>query len=385
MVNPSPCRPNRSSPALEVRRLCKSYGATRVLCDLDLDVMDGELLVLLGPSGCGKTTLLRIISGLVSPDAGTVSQWGRDITHLPAHKRDMGLVFQNYALFPHLDVSANVAFGLRMRKVPKQEITQQVLHALEIVHLAGLDRRRISQLSGGQQQRVALARALVLCPTLLLMDEPLSNLDAKLRASVRVEIAQIQKEMGITTILVTHDQLEAMTMADRIILMQNGAIEQASRPTDVYNYPATTFVAEFVGSPSINMFNAHVDAWGARLPQVQALLPTALLSACLKDDLSPERVPGGEYLLAVRPEDVELARGAEVAGALACGTVTYVEPLGSETLVHLRVDEKAVVARLPCTVTHLRSQDQVGFSFRPNSCHLFDHTTRRRAGVFPSL
>jgi putative spermidine/putrescine transport system ATP-binding protein len=229
-------------------RLEKRFGAgPPAVASLSLEVPRGELLGLLGPSGCGKTTTLRMIGGLTDSTGGRVVVGGRDVTGLPPHKRDMGIVFQNYALFPHMTVAGNVAFGLEMRKVARADIAQRVARALSMVHLAGLEGRRPRELSGGQQQRVALARALVIEPSILLLDEPLSNLDAKLREEMRGEIRDIQRRLGITTIFVTHDQVEALAMCDRIAVMRAGLLEQIGTPFEIYEQPATPFVADFVG------------------------------------------------------------------------------------------------------------------------------------------
>ena len=226
----------------------KRFGAAApAVADLSLAVEQGELLALLGPSGCGKTTTLRMIAGLMEATAGRIVVAGRDVTALPAHKRDMGIVFQNYALFPHMTVAGNVAFGLEMRALPRATIRDRVASALDLVRLGHLAARRPRELSGGQQQRVALARALVIEPSILLLDEPLSNLDAKLRDEMRTEIRDIQQRLAITAIFVTHDQVEALAMCDRIAVMRAGAVEQLGTPADIYERPASLFVADFVG------------------------------------------------------------------------------------------------------------------------------------------
>ncbi len=237
-----------SSPAfLSLRGLTKRYDKTIVVNGLDLDVAQGELLGFLGPSGCGKTTCLRMIAGLTPTTSGTIAVNGRDLTHVPTHERDMGVVFQSYALFPHMNVSKNVAFGLEMRKVSGSEAEKRVEEAIAMVRLAGRQNHKPAQLSGGQQQRVALARALVVRPSILLLDEPLSNLDAKLRDEMRTEIRDIQQRLGITAIFVTHDQGEALTMCDKIAVMYQGKLEQLGTPADLYERPKTPFVASFVG------------------------------------------------------------------------------------------------------------------------------------------
>ncbi|QIM17458.1 ABC transporter ATP-binding protein [Leucobacter insecticola] len=234
---------------LSIRQLKKTYPKTTApaVNDVNLDVQQGDLVALLGPSGCGKTTTLRMVAGLLEPTAGQIFVDGKDVVSIPVHKRGMGMVFQSYALFPHLTVEENVAFGLQMLRVPRAEVGVRSLEALEKVQLSHLKGRRPAELSGGQQQRVALARALVTNPTLLLLDEPLSNLDAKLREAMRREIRSIQQETGTTTLFVTHDQDEALDMADRIAILNNGVIEQYDTPTAIYENPATMFVANFVG------------------------------------------------------------------------------------------------------------------------------------------
>lgn len=240
---------------LVLKDLSKQYGSTQVVKNLNLTIEQGELVSLLGPSGCGKTTTLRMIAGLLNPTSGSISIDGNDITKVPTHKREIGLVFQNYALFPHLSIFENVAYGLKRKKVPKDEIKSRVTKVLESVQLTGYEERMPSQLSGGQQQRVALARSLVLNPSIILFDEPLSNLDAKLRQHLRVEIRELQKEHGFTALFVTHDQEEAMVISDRIAVMNNGDISQLGTPIEIYNEPSNSFVANFIGET--NMINVE--------------------------------------------------------------------------------------------------------------------------------
>jgi putative spermidine/putrescine transport system ATP-binding protein len=232
---------------LSIRGLTKRYGEFAAVEGLDLEVPKGELVAFLGPSGCGKTTSLRMIAGLVPATSGRIVVGGQDLTDTPPYRRDMGLVFQSYALFTHMSVARNIAFGLEMRKVAKDEIARRVKEAIALVHLTGKEDDRPGQLSGGQQQRVALARALVVRPSILLLDEPLSNLDAKLRDEMRNEIRDIQKRLGITAIFVTHDQVEALTMCDKVVVMNQGRLEQAGTPVELYESPKTAFVASFVG------------------------------------------------------------------------------------------------------------------------------------------
>ncbi len=245
---PSPAGDSAEGAYLSLRGLTKAYGAAAPAVDrLDLDVRRGELMGLLGPSGCGKTTTLRMIAGLIEPSAGAIVRQERDLTRIPTHQRNAGFMFQSYALFPHMSVAQNVAFGLKLRRLARGEIERRVAAALRLVKLEELGPRRPRELSGGQQQRVALARALVIEPDFLLLDEPLSNLDAKLREEMRNEIRDIQQRLGITTVLVTHDQTEALSLCDRIAILREGRVEQIGAPLEVYEHPATRFVAGFVG------------------------------------------------------------------------------------------------------------------------------------------
>ncbi len=369
-AEPSVAADPDGSPAVRVSDLHVSLGGSTILKGIDLDIVDGELLVLLGPSGCGKTTLLNTINGLLTPEQGSVVVHGADVTHVSSNNRDMVFVFQSYALFPHMNVFRNVAFGLRMRKVPKAEIQQRVQEILGVVHLDSYGDRRVGELSGGQQQRVALARALVLRPSLLLMDEPLSNLDAKLRAALRVEIAQIQREVGITTIFVSHDQVEAMTIADRIVLMDDGRLQQVAPPLAMYQAPANAFVAGFIGSPAINMEDVHVRGGTAEFSDWGTSVPADSLAELLWDSPEGAVVPDGEYIFGVRPEDLVL--DTSQAPVVASGTLAFTESLGSETLLHIGVDEATLVARTPglppAGVTHHR---RLPVGVRPRSAHLF--------------
>jgi spermidine/putrescine transport system ATP-binding protein len=305
---------------------------------IDLAIRPGEFFSMLGPSGCGKTTTMRMIAGFEEPTRGTVRLDGRDVTAAPPNKRDVNMVFQSYALFPHMSVFENVAFGLRRKSVPKDQITRQVGEMLEIVDLTGREQRRPRELSGGQQQRVALARALVNHPKALLLDEPLGALDLKLRQAMQVELKRIQREVGITFVYVTHDQNEALTMSDRIAVMNDGAIEHLGPPREIYEHPATRFVAGFIGTSNL-LTGSLARVTGGRgvievSPDEQIIVPEGRSALAA----------GQEVELTVRPEKIELAAGPPPAGGCALrGTVTEVVYLGTSTSFSVRTTTGADV------------------------------------------
>ncbi len=311
---------------LSLEALRRTYGATVAVDRVDLEMAQGELVALLGPSGCGKTTTLRMVAGFVAPTSGTVRIGGNDVTRMPPYARDTGMVFQGYALFPHMTVAENVGFGLEMRNISRPERERRITEALRLVRLDGLAERRPSQLSGGQQQRVALARALVVNPAVFLLDEPLSNLDARLRAEVRVEIRALQQRLGLTTLFVTHDQEEALTMADRLVVMDHGRVRQIGTPEQVYEYPADLFVAGFLGR--CNIFRGAPESGGFRCGA--SLLPAP---------------PGSGGALVVRPERVQLTPGTP-GGALT-GRVEMVTYLGSGTDWHVETPAGRVLVTHP--------------------------------------
>jgi putative spermidine/putrescine transport system ATP-binding protein len=318
---------------LELINLSKRYGDHAAVAGVTLDVPDGEFLVLLGPSGCGKTTTLRMIAGFVEPSGGTARIGGTDVTNLPPWRRNTGMVFQSYALFPHMSVAENVAFGLEMRKLDKAEVESRAREALRLVRLDALGARLPRQLSGGQQQRVALARALAIRPDVLLLDEPLSNLDAKLREEVRIEIRALQRQLGLTTVMVTHDQEEALTVADRLVVMADGEIRQIGTQRDLYERPSDRFVAGFVGrstflSGRVASPGEFETAGGLRLQ-------------CRRDD-----VPGKAALL-LRPERLSL-NAPNGADNRVPGKVAFISYLGAVLELHVRLsDADQVVVQLP--------------------------------------
>ncbi|MBL8808374.1 MAG: ABC transporter ATP-binding protein [Rhodospirillales bacterium] len=355
---------NRTAKSLRVQSLNKSYGikgGPRIpaVIDFSLDVAPGEFVTLLGPSGCGKTTALRVLAGLEDIDSGEVLLDGRSIARLPPHRRRIGMVFQNYALFPHMSVFENVAYSLRLRRAAEVDVKRDVGDALDVVGLADFSNRLPGQLSGGQQQRVAVARALVMKPDLLLFDEPLSNLDAKLRVQVRSELRRLQRALGTTSLFVTHDQEEAMSLSDRIAVMRAGRVEQIGAPSEIYARPATLFVAGFIGKVnalpgtvvSTNGGRATAECFGHRF------------------DISGAAVTRGDALLLVRPETV-LLQPPERTGI--AGIVSEIEYLGDRTEYRVRVGETTVAAVRPSLGQEASFTEgaRVSLAFAGDSIHL---------------
>jgi sn-glycerol 3-phosphate transport system ATP-binding protein len=321
--------------AIELQGVAKHWGESRALDGISFSAEAGSFVVLLGPSGCGKSTTLRIIAGLDTPTEGSVHIAGREVTRLPPAERGIAMVFQSYALFPHLTVAENIVFGLRVRKVPDRDAKlKRVADMLGLQELLG---RKPSQLSGGQQQRVALGRAIIAQAPVCLMDEPLSNLDAQLRGEMRREIRQLQQRLAITMVYVTHDQTEAMTMADRVVLLRNGRIEQVGTPDELYTRPASAFAAGFIGAPPMNLL----------------------------------RLEGGDTLTGIRPEDMRLADSGLAA------RVESVEYLGSDSLVAARMGEQSFVIRVPGRAP-VRAGDAVRAAWHPHQEHHFDALTGGR-------
>jgi len=343
--------------AIRLRGLSKSWGAHQVIKSLDLEFERGQLVALLGPSGCGKSTLLRLLAGLETPDSGSVDIDGKDVTHAAPSARGLSMVFQSYALFPHLNVAENICFGMQVRGVHAAERRQRLQDALTLTNLQGLEQRKPAQLSGGQRQRVALARAVVAGHSICLMDEPLSNLDAKLRHSVRHEIRALQQRLGMTVVYVTHDQTEAMGMADKIVLMNGGSIVQSGTPTELYETPSNAFSAAFIGSPPMMLMDAEK-------------LPPALRAS-----VTPVGGVAEKQLIGVRPEHFKI-----VAPSLTelFGTVTGVEFQGAESYIYLDLPGgDAIIVRSP-EKCHLQLGDRVGLGWDPLAAHVFAAADGRR-------
>jgi putative spermidine/putrescine transport system ATP-binding protein len=342
----------RTSVEVRLEGLSRHYGAVVALDNLDLTIQPGELIALLGPSGCGKTTTLRLLAGLEDADTGYINVAGRDITHLPASKRDMGMVFQAYSLFPHMTVQQNVAFGLRLRRQGAAARDKRAMEMLELVELASQADRYPHQISGGQQQRVALARALAIEPQVLLLDEPLSALDAKVRAQLRDQIRRIQLDVGITTLFVTHDQEEALAIADRVGVMRAGRLEQLAAPTEVYSRPATAFVAEFVGLSNKlagTVSGSTVTVRGQELPLVDP------------------STPAGSVTALVRPEAVTLASDSSGDSGPLTGTVIATTFLGATSRVTVDLGDITILAQLGTSeAAGLPAGSRVSLTIRPD-------------------
>jgi sn-glycerol 3-phosphate transport system ATP-binding protein len=341
--------------AVELHGVTKSWGGAAAVDGVSFSAPAGRLVALLGPSGCGKSTTLRLIAGLETANGGTIRIANREVTELPPAKRGVSMVFQNYALFPHLSVAENIVFGLKVRDVPSTERDARLKRAADILGLETLLERKPSQLSGGQQQRVALGRAIVAETKVCLMDEPLSNLDAQLRVEMRREIRMLQRRLGMTMLYVTHDQVEAMTMADQVVLMRNGKIEQDAPPAELYEHPASIFVARFVGTPPMNV------------------IPAALVVGA--GDWAVASAPAGRgadtLAIGVRPETVRLAEDGVAASVVA------VEYLGADTLLETRIGDDPFIVRVPGR-TSIKPDDTVRLVWDPGAAQWFDLSSERR-------
>ena len=341
---------------IRMRKVCKAFKDVRVIEQVDLDIEDGEFAVFVGPSGCGKSTLLRLVAGLEDISSGEMTIGGKKVNNVPPSQRGVAMVFQSYALYPHMTIFDNMAFGLKLAKEDSGEIKNRVHWAAKILQMEHLLERLPKELSGGQRQRVAIGRAIVRAPKVFLFDEPLSNLDAALRGNTRVEIKKLHESLGATTIYVTHDQVEAMTLADRVVVLKDGLIEQVGAPLDLYDRPANQFVASFIGMPSMNMLPANA------LPDVS-------------------RVTGGRLpadgFLGVRPEGIRVHPGGGMGMA---GRVDLVEALGSDTLIHVDVAGVNLIARQN-ERTRLEEGDAVGVEIDPAVLHMFNRDGRSLASV----
>jgi multiple sugar transport system ATP-binding protein len=354
-----------------MKDLNKKYDEVHAVKDVNLNIRDKEFVVLVGPSGCGKSTTLRMVAGLEEITGGEIMIGDRVVNDLPPKDRDIAMVFQNYALYPHMTVYDNMAFGLKMRKFPKSEIAKRVQDAAEILGIQELLKRKPRQLSGGQRQRVAVGRAIVRHPQVFLFDEPLSNLDAKLRVQMRVELKRLHDRLETTAIYVTHDQVEAMTLGDRVVVMKDGWIQQVGEPLELYGRPANKFVAGFIGSPAMNFADVTIaesngPMW-AENPGFRVGVPPALVAR-----MRPYK--GQHVILGVRPEDLHVASGTDQSQYAFDATIDVVEPLGSEILLDVKAGASVMVARVEPTV-RVKVHDPVRLALNAERVHFFDTKT----------
>ena len=353
---------------VSIRKLNKKFDTTHVVKDVDLEIRNKEFVVLVGPSGCGKTTTLRMVAGLEAITSGEIAIDDVVVNEVPPMDRDIAMVFQNYALYPHMSVASNMAFGLKMRKFEKADIDARIKRAADILGIENLLGRKPRQLSGGQRQRVALGRAIVRDPKVFLFDEPLSNLDAKLRVQMRVELKKLHERLGTTAIYVTHDQVEAMTLGDRVVVMKDGLVQQVGEPLDLYNTPANRFVAGFIGSPAMNFAEVTLQENGGKpVAEAQGLrivLPDALAARA--------RIKAGrKATLGIRPEDIHIAGDADRPEYCFDANIEVVEQLGSEILLDTRVGPATMVASVDPMVK-VRAHDTLRLAMKPERLHLFD-------------
>ena len=346
---------------ISLQNLKKSFGKTQVIHDLSIDVKDGELIVIVGPSGCGKSTLLRMVAGLEDANEGNILIDNKKVNELEPMERNIAMVFQNYALYPHMTVFGNMAYGLKIAKVPKEEIEQRVQKAAEILELGELLERKPNQLSGGQRQRVAMGRAIVRNPVAFLFDEPLSNLDAKLRVQMRLEIKKLQTQLKTTSLYVTHDQVEAMTLADRMIVMNEGNVEHIGTPLEVYTKPKTLFTAQFIGSPAMNILKGNCENNKVTLSNNTSLKTNSDFK--------------GSVNIGLRPEDFKLDDNGQIKT-----NVELVELIGSNSLIHGRLDksDEVLVASVQGVIKENIIGKNIGLSFNESKIHLFDINSDQR-------
>jgi multiple sugar transport system ATP-binding protein len=354
-----------------VHKLNKKFDLTHVVKDVDLQIHDKEFVVFVGPSGCGKTTTLRMIAGLEAITSGDILIDNTVVNDVPPMDRDIAMVFQNYALYPHMSVAGNMAFGLKMRKFEKSEIESRIKRAADILGIGDLLHRKPRQLSGGQRQRVALGRAIVRDPKVFLFDEPLSNLDAKLRVQMRVELKKLHERLGTTAIYVTHDQVEAMTLGDRVVVMKDGVVQQVGEPLELYNTPANRFVAGFIGSPAMNFADVTLSAGNGKVwaeaPGLRIGLPEPVAHRVNGRN-------GGKATVGIRPEDIHIAGPADPADLCFEVEVEVVEQLGSEILLDTRAGNSTFVASVDPTL-RTRVHDRLKLAMNPARLHLFDAQT----------
>ncbi len=346
---------------ISLKNLKKSFGKTEVIHDLSIDVRDGELIVIVGPSGCGKSTLLRMVAGLEDANQGEIIIDGKKVNELEPMERNIAMVFQNYALYPHMSVFDNMAYGLKIAKISKEEINSRVQKAAEILELQELLKRKPSQLSGGQRQRVAMGRAIVRNPVAFLFDEPLSNLDAKLRVQMRLEIKKLQTQLKTTSLYVTHDQVEAMTLADRMIVMNEGNVEHIGTPLEVYTKPKTLFTAQFIGSPAMNILTADCNNGSLTLSNNSILKSTTKFN--------------GKVSAGLRPEDFKIDDNGSIKLK-----VELVELIGSNSLVHGRLEnsDEVLVASISGVLEDKIVGKKISLSFNTSNLHLFDTNSGQR-------
>ena len=339
---------------INLNNIKKSFGKNAVIQDLSVDINDGELIVIVGPSGCGKSTLLRMIAGLEEVNSGDIIINNKNVNNLEPMERNIAMVFQNYALYPHMTVFENMSYGLKIQKTPKDEINSRVKEAAEILELSELLERKPNQLSGGQRQRVAMGRAIVRKPDVFLFDEPLSNLDAKLRVQMRLEIKKLQRKLNVTSLYVTHDQVEAMTLADKMIVMNEGNVEHIGTPLDVYQQPKSLFTAQFIGSPAMNILKGTADGNEIKIGDFK---------------IKSENSYSGEVNFGIRPEHLTIDDNGPIKAA-----VEFIELIGSNTLIHCRIktSNEVIVVSIPGIIQENLSRKEIKLNFDQSKIHLFN-------------